>query len=153
VLRILGAVGVLLAVAGCAPGSRTGAEPLGVSLVAIAPLEMGVFEQRYTMTLRVQNPRPYEVPLQGISFDLDVNGRMFARGTGQTDTVVPAFGEQTVEVAAVSTLPDVLARLQELSSMKGEGIRYQLNGRLYKGTSGAYERFTYGGELNMRSER
>jgi LEA14-like dessication related protein len=153
-LKIVTAVFLSFAAAGCAPGERNEAEALHVSLVSMAPLEMGVFEQRYTMRLRVQNPRPHEVPLQGISLDLDVNGRSFARATGRTETVIPAFGEETIEVTAVSTLPDVLARLQELSSLKGdEGVNYRLQGRLYQGTSGVYERFTYGGELNLKSDR
>ena len=141
---------LLLAVAtsGCAPGNRMDSEPLTVSLVSVAPLEMNVFEQRFAMKLRVQNPRPYEVPLQGISFDLDVNGRSFARGTGQTEKVIPAFGEEVVDVTAVSTLPDLLARMRDLSAMDG-GVRYRLQGRLYKGTAGSYERFNYGGELKL----
>lgn len=146
--RFLTVLLLLMAAAGCAPGSRTTDEPLSVSLVSVAPLEMNVFEQRFAMKLRVQNPRPYEVPLQGISFDLDINGRSFARGTGQTEKVIPAFGEEVVDVTAVSTLPDLLARLRDLSGMDG-GVRYRLQGRLYKGTAGTYERFNYGGELKL----
>lgn len=139
---------LVMGLAGCTPGSRMNAEPLSVSLVSVAPLEMNVFEQRYTMKLRVQNPRPHEVPLQGISFDLDINGRSFARGSGQTEKVIPAFSEEVIEVTAVSTLPDLLARIRDLSTMEG-GVRYRLQGRLYKGTSGVYERFNYGGELKL----
>ena len=141
---------LLLAVsaAGCAPGNRMDSEPLTVSLVSVAPLEMNVFEQRFAMKLRVQNPRPHEVPLQGISFDLDINGKSFARGTGQTDKVIPAFGEEVVDVTAVSTLPDLLSRIRDLSTME-EGVRYRLQGRLYQGKAGGYERFNYGGDVKL----
>lgn len=135
------------ALAGCAHDAGPGGEPLRVSLVSIAPAEMGVLEQRYALKIRVQNPRPRDVPLAGVSFDLDINGSRFATGTARASTVVPAFGEVVIDATAVSTLPDVIARVQDLQKSPEEAIRYRVTGRLYTSVEGAYERFNYGGTV------
>jgi LEA14-like dessication related protein len=140
---------VALASTGCASLREQKDEPLHVSLVSIAPLQVGLLEQRYALKLRVQNPRPHEVPLQGVSLDLNLNGRAFGRGTGATAVVVPAFGEEVVEINAVTTLQDVLSTLGDLSAAAREPVNYKLQGRLYTGSGGDYERFSNGGKLTL----
>ncbi|HZP92607.1 MAG TPA: LEA type 2 family protein [Burkholderiales bacterium] len=135
--------------AGCAHDAGPKVEPLRVSLVSMEATEMGVLEQRYALKIRVQNPRPQDVPLAGVSFDLDVNGSRFARGTARISTVVPAFGDVVIDATAISTLPDVISRVQDLQNTAGGTIRYRMAGRLYTSVEGAYERFNYGGTVRF----
>ncbi|MGH8678358.1 MAG: LEA type 2 family protein [Burkholderiales bacterium] len=142
---------LLLSAAGCASkGPRI--EPLRISLVSLMPVELGMLEQRYLARLRVQNPRPNDVPLDGINMDLELNGKTVARGVGKLATTVPAFGEQVIEVPAVSTLSDVLGRITDLpSGIANKNFRYRIAGKLYKGTSGAYEDFSHLGKIEIGS--
>jgi LEA14-like dessication related protein len=147
-VRTVLAVIALSTMLGCASkGPRE--EPLHVSLVAIEPLQFSLLEQRYALKLRVQNPRPYEVPLHGVSLDLSVNGAEFGRGTGPTDAVLPPFGEEVIEITAVTSLQDVISGFRELSRLTGDPVRYKLQGRLYTGAIGHYERFDQGGNLRL----
>lgn len=127
--------------AGCGGKRAPRPEPLQVTLVSIVPLEVGVFEQRYAVRLRVQNPRPYDVPLDGVTVDISIDGRHFARGVGRLSEVVPAFDEQVVDINAVSTTATVIARIGDLQRATGREFRYRIDGRFYNAAADGYNSF------------
>ena len=55
-------------------------EPLRVNLVGLERLKGEGFELRFAVKLRVQNPNESAIEFDGISIDLDVNGRPLASG-------------------------------------------------------------------------
>ncbi|HZP86465.1 MAG TPA: LEA type 2 family protein [Burkholderiales bacterium] len=125
VLAVLG----LLTLAACA-GLPRGTEPLSVTLADVRPVQMGLLEQEYAMKIRVQNPNNVDIPLAGVSFSVDLNGKTFAKGVSRQDTSVPAFGDVLLDVKAISTLGDLL---NQVSAMRQEGlskITYRLQGKL-----------------------
>ena len=98
---------VLLAVlSGCStlPGKP---EPPRVNLVGLQLVSMELFEQRYQVRLRVKNPNPYELPIQGVDFRLDINGQAFADGVSNRSVTVPAYGEQVIALEVSSNLIQV----------------------------------------------
>ncbi|MEX0958545.1 MAG: LEA type 2 family protein [Burkholderiales bacterium] len=130
-------------IAGCGGKRAPRPEPLRVTLVSIMPVEVGVLEQRYAVRLRVQNPRPYNVPLDGVTVDIAINGRHFARGVGRLSEVVPAFEEQLVDISAVSTTATVVARIGDLQRATGQEFRYRLDGRFYNAAADGYNGFVH----------
>jgi Late embryogenesis abundant protein len=44
---------------------------------------------RFLTTLRVQNPNTFDLDVEGVSFDLEVNEQPFAKGVGKGKVVVP----------------------------------------------------------------
>lgn len=90
------------------------------------------------------------MPLDGINLDIELKGKTFARGVGKLATVVPAFGEEVIEVTALSTQSDVLERNTDLpSGVVYNSVRSCIAGRLYRGTSGAYEDFSHPGKIKV----
>jgi LEA14-like dessication related protein len=120
---------VTLLIAGCAslPG---GIEPLSVTLSDIVPAQMGLIEQEYAVKIRVQNPNSIDFPLAGLSYDLELNGKPFAKGVGKADATVPAFGDVVVEGKAISTLSGILNQVSALRGRVPEKFSYRLIGKL-----------------------
>jgi LEA14-like dessication related protein len=119
--------GVMLA--GCAtlPG---GMEPLSVTLADIAPGQMGLMEQEYAVKIRVQNPNQVDIPLAGLSYEVELNGKPFARGVSRADTTVPGFGEVLLDAKAVSSITGLLDQVVVLRKGAPEKFSYRLKGRL-----------------------
>jgi LEA14-like dessication related protein len=120
--------GVLLWLCACA--SRPGMQPLGVTLTDIRPLSMGLLEQQYALKLRVQNPNAFDIPVAGLAYEVELNGKAFAKGVSRQDTVLPAFGELLLDVTAVSSLSGMLSQLDALRHGAPERVTYRLQGRL-----------------------
>ena len=123
----------LALLAGCAgmPGQM---EPLNVTLSDVRPLQVGLLEQEYAMKLRVQNPNNREIALQGVSFNVELNGKSFAKGVSPQSATVPAFGDVILDVKAVSSLGGLLDQVNSMRQGAPEKITYRLQGRLASST-------------------
>ena len=139
----------VLAMAGCA--AIQGGEPPAVNVADLRMGTAGIFEQQFFVKLRVQNPGEREIVLKGVSFDLDLNDKAFARGTGATDVVVPPFGAAVVEVETVSTLPGMLRQLSGMTSAgkAPAAMNYRIRGRLHTAGRGAAIPFEEKGEWSL----
>jgi LEA14-like dessication related protein len=131
---------------GCATMSAYKEAPR-VSLVSIQPLEMGVFEQRFVLQLRILNPNEVAIPVEGLSYAIEINGREFAYGVSRQDVEIAAFGEALLDVEVVSNLLNVVRQLQVLNSETRESLAYRLTGKISLANSPASLPFDYSGEL------
>ncbi|MFQ5774819.1 MAG: LEA type 2 family protein [Kiloniellaceae bacterium] len=137
---------VLLTLASCAVPERT--EPPQVSLADIRLLEGGVLEQRLRVELRVGNPNNFDLPLDGMTFALELNDRPFAQGFTNRSVTVPRLGEVTVPIVASTTLLDMLQ--QALAFGQRADLSYRLEGVAYlKGRSGRALPYEKTGRLQL----
>lgn len=120
-------LGVLLA--GCATMAGL-SEPPRVSLVGIEPVDFQLFEQRFRVTLKVQNPNARDITVSGLDYEIVVNDRLFAQGVSGKPFTVPAYGESTADVDVTSTLQRVLEQLQELGARGKPSIDYAITGQV-----------------------
>ena len=137
---------ILAVLAGCAalPGNM---EPLNVTLADVKPGQFGLLEQEYAMKIRVQNPNSREIPLQGLSFAVELNGKDFAKGVSSQNLTIPAFGEVLLDVNAVSTLGSLLSQIAAMRE-EPEQVTYRLQGRL-SSSSGSSLPFDSSGSLDL----
>ncbi|SEH07977.1 LEA type 2 family protein [Candidatus Venteria ishoeyi] len=119
----------LLIVSGCA--SLGVNERPYVSLSNLTPLGMSLLEQHYQLQLRIQNPSPVPLSINGMAFKLEINGKNFARGVSNKKTSIPAFSSQLVEAEVSSSLFGILRQVQSLSDGQQTHFRYRLSGTLY----------------------
>jgi LEA14-like dessication related protein len=117
---------MLLALAAC-----SGAEPVApeVRVVDLRLLESSVFEQRFEIDLRIGNPNDFDLPLDGLTFDLEVNGEDFARGFSNEKVTVPRLGEERLSVVASTTLLELVRQMQLLAE-RGD-LSYRISGLAY----------------------
>jgi LEA14-like dessication related protein len=104
-----------------------------VTLASIEVIGITLFEQHYQVRMRIQNPNDFHMPISGMSYELYINDRRFARGVSDVSVSVPRFGETMVTVGMVSDLGSVLDSFETRESRAGRGynvFRYRLNGSI-----------------------
>lgn len=107
-------------------------EPPNVTLANIAPAgDMTLFEQRYDVTLRVQNPNDAVLPVKGISYAISLNEQEFARGVSDDAVRIPALGEELVKVTVASSPLDWLRQIGQLQNNPAFSPSYSVQGKLY----------------------
>jgi len=137
--------GVLL-LAGCATMNQYPEQPR-VSLVSIQPKDMTLLEQRYGLQLRILNPNETAIPVEGLSYSVEINGREFAYGVSRQAVSIPPFGEALLDVEVVSNLLNVMQQVQEMSNEPQDSLQYRLSGKISLGNSLVKLPFDYHGEL------
>lgn len=99
-----------------------------ISLAGIDLVGLGLLEQRFVLKLRIRNPNDVDLPVNALSFDVELNGRHFARGVSDKPVIIPRQGETILEVKTVSRLGDVLQPLRNLLKNGRERIGYRIFG-------------------------
>ncbi|CAN7322540.1 LEA type 2 family protein [Paraburkholderia sp. DD10] len=146
VLLAMLAVFITLTLNGCA--SLFG-DPLRVNVAGIEPLDGQGFEMRFNVKLRVQNPNESAVSFNGVSLDLELNGKPFASGVSDQIGTVPRFGETVVDVPL--TVPAFAAVRQAFAfagAAQSGQFPYVLRGKLAGGLTGT-TRFVDRGTLSL----
>lgn len=137
---------LLTLLGGCA-GLFSRPEPPQISLASIRPVDMGLFEQRYRLRLRVQNPNPFALRIKGMDYSLYLNDQQFAQGVSPESATVPAYGEQVVEVDVISNLARLFDQFSELGRQRS--LSYRLVGGIRLANVTARIPFEYQGEISF----
>jgi LEA14-like dessication related protein len=126
--------GLVTVLAGCA--SLSPREPLRVSLAGLEPLTGEGLEMRFLARIRVQNPNDAPIAYNGLSAELDLNGRSFASGVSDATGEVPRFGESVLELPV--TVPATAVVRQVLGFIGGDRNKatYRVRGFLNTGAVG-----------------
>jgi LEA14-like dessication related protein len=126
--------GLVTMLAGCA--SLSPREPLRVSLAGLEPLTGEGLEMRFLARIRVQNPNDAPIAYNGLSAELDLNGRSFASGVADATGEVPRFGESVLELPV--TVPATAIARQVLGFIGGDRSKatYRVRGFLNTGSVG-----------------
>lgn len=139
------AVSVALA-AGCATVDEV--IPPKVNLVNIVPLSSSVFEQRFVVDMRVSNLNDFEIPLKGMSFEMDVNGSYFATGLSNRKLVVPRLGTAVVSLETTANSFDLFRQI--LNAVRIGTVEYSIKGTAILDRPGTHTvPFRQRGELNL----
>ena len=139
---------------GCA--TLSGGDGPSVQVVGMEALPSEGLEVRFELKLRVQNPNETPLIYDGMSVQLDLDGRGLASGVSNTSGEIPRFSDAVltvpVSISAFSVVRQLLARAD---AMEGEGtvsqpIAYSLKGKLGapEGSFGSV-RFSDKGVLNI----
>lgn len=134
--RLIPALVLAAVLLACSCASLT-LKPPTVTIVDIDVIEATLFEQRFAFTLRVQNPNSRDIPLRGLSFEVELNDLPFARGVSDRAVTVPRFGEEILTVTAVSGLAGILRQISEWT--RGDErttLSYRIKGTLSTGFFG-----------------
>jgi hypothetical protein len=77
-----------------------------------------------TFTLEGENPNPEPLPLQEVTYRVDLDGRTVFRGTRDASATLPRYGVQRIELPAAARLDD--PGVQAID----QGARFLIDGRL-----------------------
>jgi LEA14-like dessication related protein len=101
-----------------------------VRLVSIVPVNFHLFEQRFLVTLQIQNPNRSDITVRGLDYAITVNDKVFAQGVSGKPITIPAYGENTAEVEVVSTLQRVIEQLQAFGERGEPSLDYTISGHV-----------------------
>lgn len=135
----------LILLAGCA-GSLMNPEPLRVAVSDIRLKSLGLIEQRFELALRVGNPNDFDLRIEAVDFELEVNQRPFARGLTRTATLVEARSNSVVRLDAFSASKAIVEQFRTLSpgALKA-GVPYRIHGRIKVDAKSAWLLFDHKG--------
>src|SRR5262245_2026224 len=122
---------LLLLTAGCLglPNPLTRVDAPSLLLVDVRPIQGGDFEQRLELDLLVQNPNNFEVVLDGMRLQLEINGQRLAQAVSGQSVSIGRLGEQRVTLQASVTLLDVARSLLSLAGRERNGaLTYRVAG-------------------------
>jgi LEA14-like dessication related protein len=147
--RIVPAIPVILSIllAGCASLFWVGEKP-HVDIVNVVPKEMRLLEQTFLLELRIQNPTETDLDINGLSFELEINGQPFARGVSNKSLKVERLSTKVVEVEAYTGLTSILRQLSEVKKGSyASGFKYRIKGSLHSGAPSFRIPFDEAGEF------
>ena len=135
----LAAVLALTALAACETMDDT--LPPRISLANVMLAQPGLLRQDLNLDLRIANPNNVDIPIEGLTFRLDLDGQPFAEGMSNERVTVPRLSEVAVPVkGSVDTLN--LVR-QILTLGQSDTIRYRISGFAYVGAIAGARRVPY----------
>jgi len=128
VLAIILAMGVF----GCS--STSSLEPLHVTLVDLQITEMTLFETGMVAKLRVTNPNPEPLTIDGASFKLILDDKKIGTGTTKETFIVERLDSAVID--AVFHINNASALLRLKGIMGKTEVSYGIRGHLY--TQGSF---------------
>jgi len=123
-------LGLLVALLSACAALQTQLERPNIGLVDLDLQQVGLLEQRFVITLNVQNPNGIAIPVRGMSYALQIAGQDFARGVSPQSFTVPAYGEQRVQVEMSTNMLSALRQVQTLLKGSTDQVNYKLAGKL-----------------------
>lgn len=119
----------LFFLSGCASMNLDYEEP-SVELVSFKILPASGFEQNFEIGLKLTNPNNFELPMNGISYQLSVAGETLANGVASDIPTAAAYGESRFVVPISTSLIKGIKVIRALMISQGKDISYQLKAKL-----------------------
>lgn len=121
---------VCLLLFGCA---STDWESPNVNLVGIKYMGGKMFEQRFLVTLNVQNPNNRALPIEGVTVNLEIEGQDVAEGVNRSDKEIPPFGDDEVNLILTTNLFKGARVVLELMKSQQPTFDYAVSGSMHTG--------------------
>ena len=118
---------LLLLLSGC---GSLGLKKPQVGLSNIEPGKSTLFEQNFTVTLRIHNPNPIPLSASGLNFELMLGGEKLGGGASDQAFNVPAQGEGLVALQVHTSLAAWIRQLANWQKLPDGKLDYEIRGEL-----------------------
>ena len=120
------ALALALLVSGCAFAPKLEAPQLSVADVQI--LGGDLFQQKLRVRLHVQNPNDRALPVEALTYTLEVEGQLLATGESAASFTVPPLGEAEFDMNVTTNLAATL--LKVLAGNNTHQLAYHMKGKV-----------------------
>jgi LEA14-like dessication related protein len=136
---------VMFSLAGCSGLPLNTLAPR-VSVATVDLRQIGVLEQHFDVGLRVANPNDFDLTIEALEFDLEVNGRAFAKSLSRAATRIPAASSAVLQIDAIMQSKNLIEQLRTLTpdTLK-QGVPYRIRGRIKTDQSPRWLPFDHSG--------
>ncbi len=100
-----------------------------VTLEKIKPLNFSFDKQKLELTLNVENPNAFSLPLNTLNFAAEIAGEHIADGVSRERVTIPANGSALLNVVVTTSLSKLIARVQSATE-EGNNLDYNVKGKL-----------------------
>jgi LEA14-like dessication related protein len=98
-----------------------------LSVVNVQMLKSDLWHQELRVRLRVQNPNDRNLPIEGLTYELDLDGQEFAHGMSGESFVVPSLGEAEFDMSVSANMASLLIKLL---GQQNNQVDYRIKGRI-----------------------
>ncbi len=148
----LGGTALLTGLSGCAGLPPADMIPPRVSVADVSFDQVGLTDIALTVTLELENPNVYELPLTDLRAELELLGRSFGSGWArEVSSVVPAKGRRTVPLAFNVPTTRLVDLLRAFRLGDAQRVGYRLSGSARWGEHGVRVPFERSGDLQAWS--
>lgn len=117
-----------------------------VSVADVAIKSLSLFEQQLDVGLRISNPNDFELTIEALEFELEVNGRPFANGLSRASIRVPAMASALLRVDTFTQSKNLIQQFKRLSpDVLKVGVPYRVKGRIKTDQSSRWLPFDHTG--------
>lgn len=116
-----------IATAGCA-ALLPKLETPHLSVIGVEVVSTTMFEQRFNVKMRVQNPNDRALPIRGLKYTMQLAGQDFGRGMSAKAFTVPALGEAEFDMIVTTNLATSLLKILPQLEKNPESLEYRLEG-------------------------
>lgn len=109
--------------------------------------DVQLFEQRYTLALRVENPNPRELPIDGLSYRVLLNNVELGRGASRQSVTIAPYGKRIIEVDLVSNVFSLMQRVKDMVSGAAKGVNVSITGNMSVANQPSPMPFSFQGEF------
>jgi LEA14-like dessication related protein len=109
---------------------------------------MRLMEQTFLIDLRIQNPTERDLDINGLVFDLEINGQPFASGVSNQNATIEGLSSQIVQIEAYTGIGSILRQLSKATKEGyASGFKYRLKGAIHSGSPSLRLPFDKTGEI------
>jgi len=127
ILGIFTALLVLATLGGCSTLKSPFEQPV-VKLAGVQLVQIGLLQQTYGVTLQVDNPNGYTLPIKGVNYAVKLAGQDFATGLTPNAFSIPANGSDQVQVEVRTNLLESIGHLSRMLADGPQNVDYELSG-------------------------
>lgn len=125
-----------------------------VSLADVGINSLGLLEQHLDVGLRIRNPNDFDLTIEALEFELDVNGRPFANGQSRKPALIPAAASAMLRVDTYLQSKNLILQLKTLSPGRLKaGVPYRVKGRIKTDKSSSWLPFDHSGVYGSDEKR
>lgn len=99
-----------------------------VTVAGVRPIDFSLTSQTIELTLRVENPNSFDLPMQSLTFNARFAGEQFAQGHSVDEVVIPANGQAMLNVEVKTGLGKLATQLRSLLDSKNTELNYDVTG-------------------------
>jgi LEA14-like dessication related protein len=101
-----------------------------VSVADVDVKSVSLFEQHFDVRLRLTNTNDFDLNIEALEFEFELNGRAFAKGLSNVPTRIPASASTVLRVDAMTQSTNLLQQIKILPETLKEGAPYRIKGRI-----------------------
>lgn len=101
-------------------------KPPEVALIGLKRLEPNGFEQRFLISLRLTNPNKQSLPVQSLSYRLNINGQPLVNGSSGALPTLAGHSDTQVDLEARINLISAIGQLAAILQQPDAPLQYQL---------------------------